>query len=153
MKPFLVYLGLVGAPLLGLLAILRAGERIVPPHHVGGRWEVAADLAAGIARICPGLEFPPEGAAVEVSQSGARARLVLNDGARTELDAGLRGAALAGVAGERGPVPCGGRGLRLAARLDTLGGAELLGTVSVPGCGGCPPAPFRAVRVPSASAR
>lgn len=151
-KPFLVYLGLVGAPLLGLLGVLRAGERIVPPHHFGGRWEVADGFAARAARACPGLAFPPGRAAIEVSQSGTRARLVLNDGAATELDARLSGAALSAASGDRAPVPCGGRGLRLTAVLDTLGGG-LAGTLSAPGCAGCAPAPFRAARAAAASAR
>lgn len=152
MRSFLVYLALVGAPLLGLLGILRAGERVVPPHHAGGKWALGGGVAALLGAACPGLVFPESGAVLDVSQSGTRARLTLNDGGGTVLDATLRGRVLAAPAEGRTPAACGGRGLRLRATLDSLpGGGELRGSLSVPGCAGCAAVPFRGVRVADTS--
>lgn len=153
MKTVLIYVVLVGAPLLGLLGILRAGERIVPPHHLGGEWVLDPAFAAAARAACPELVFPAAGPALDVSQSGTRAVLTLNDSAGTVLDATLEGSALAAATDERSTV-CEGRGLRLAAglRLDP-GSPQLDGTAAVPGCAACAPVPFRATRGAPTSTR
>jgi|GEM_PF-2719768 len=146
MKTILVYMVLVGVPLLGLLGILRAGERMVPPRHVGGAWEIADSSATGLQSLCPGLGFPGMGAAIDVSQSGTRARVVLNDSLATPLDARIEGLMLT-ARPEREAGAYAGRELRLAAALDTLADPMALrGTVSVAGCDACPTVPFHAVR-------
>lgn len=153
MKTILVYVVLVGVPLLGLLGILRAGERIVPPRHVGGAWVVADGSAAGLQAVCPGLGFPETGTEIDVSQSGTRARIVLNDSLATPLDARIEGLTLT-ARPEREDGACAGRELRLAATLDTLAAPMALqGTVSVAGCAACPTVPFHAVRAASPDAR
>jgi len=47
MRSILLYLVLVGIPLIGLLGILEAGEHIVPPPLGGGRM-------GGRRKECPG---------------------------------------------------------------------------------------------------
>jgi hypothetical protein len=153
MKTVLIYVLLVGAPLLGLLGILRAGERIVPPRHVGGEWAVEPALAAALLAACPDLVFPAAGPTLDVSQSGTRAVVTLNDSAATTLDARLDGVALAAATGEGSPA-CGGRGLRLAATLrEDPGPPRLDGALTVPGCPSCAPVPLRAARLPATPAR
>lgn len=153
MKTLLIYVLLVGAPLLGLLGILRAGERIVPPRHVGGAWAAEPAVAAALRAACPDLVFPAAGPVLDVSQSGTRAVVTLNDSAATALDARLDGDVLTAVT-EAGSAACGGRGLRLAATLrEDPGPASLDGALSVPGCPSCAPAPLRAARLPATPAR
>ena len=153
MKTILIYVLLVGAPLLGLLGILRAGERIVPPRHVGGGWAAEPALAAALRAACPDLVFPAAGPALDVSQSGTRAVVTLNDPAATALDARLDGDALT-AATEEGSAACGGRGLRLAATLrEDADAPRLDGALSVPGCPSCAPVRFRAARLPATPAR
>lgn len=149
MKTIAIYVLLVGAPLLGLLGILRAGERIVPPHHVGGEWAIDPAFAAALRAACPDVAFPAAGPALGVSQSGTRAVLTLNDTATTTLDARLEGESLTAIADERSTA-CGGA-LRLAATLrPDPRGPELSGTVSVPGSA---PVPFRATRASATPSR
>jgi hypothetical protein len=153
MKTAMIYVLLVGAPLLGLLGILRAGERIVPPRHVGGEWVLEPGFAAAVRAACPGLVFPAAGPSLDVSQSGTRAVLTLNDTAATTLDARLDGDSLA-AATRRGSAACGGRGLRLAATLHAdPQGPQLSGAAAVPGCAACGPVPFRATRGAATSTR
>jgi hypothetical protein len=150
MKTIAIYVLLVGAPLLGLLGILRAGERIVPPHHVGGEWELDPAFAAALRAACPDVVFPAAGPALDVSQSGTRAVLTLNDTAGAVLDARLDGVALS-AASDRASPACGGRGLRLAATLRPDPRApELRGTATVPGSA---PVPFRAARASATRTR
>ncbi len=153
MKTVLIYLLLVGAPLLGLLGILRAGERIVPPRHVGGEWVLEPAFAAALRAACPDLGFPAAGPALAVSQSGTRAVLTLGDTAATTLDARLDGESLA-AATRDGSAACGGRGLRLAATLRPGPASPRLdGAVTVPGCRSCAPVPFRAARAAATPTR
>lgn len=153
MKTILIYVLLVGAPLLGLLGILRAGERIVPPRHVGGEWAAGPALAAALRAACPDLVFPAAGPTLDVSQSGTRAVVTLNDSAATPLEARLDGDALA-AATEEGSAACGGRGLRLAATLhQDPSPLRLDGVVTVPGCPSCAPVPLRAARLPATPTR
>ena len=153
MKTLLIYLLLVGAPLLGLLGILRAGERIVPPRHVGGAWAVEPAFAAALRAACPDLVFPAAGPTLDVSQSGTRAVVTLNDPAATPLDARLDGDALSAATAE-GSAACGGRGLRLTAMLqENSSPPRLDGALTLPGCPSCAPVPLRAARLPATPAR
>ncbi len=153
MKTILIYVLLVGAPLLGLLGILRAGERIVPPRHVGGGWAVEPTFAAALRAACPDLVFPAAGPVLDVSQSGTRAVLTLNDSAATALDARLDGDALSAATAE-GTAACGGRGLRLMAMLRAEPDPPRLeGALTLPGCPSCAPVPLRAARLPATPAR
>jgi hypothetical protein len=153
MKTAIIYILLVGAPLLGLLGILRAGERIVPPHHVGGEWVVEPAFAAALRAACPDLVFPAAGPRLDVSQSGTRAVLTLNDTAGAVLDARLDGVALSSTT-RRGSAACGGRGLRLEVTLSPDPQSPRLdGAATVPGCRSCAPVPFRAARGAATSTR
>jgi hypothetical protein len=153
MKTAIIYILLVGAPLLGLLGILRVGERIVPPRHVGGEWVVEPAFAAAARAACPDLVFPAAGPRLDVSQSGTRAVLTLNDTAAATLDARLDGPSLA-AGTRRGSAACAGRGLRLAVTLSPdPQSPRLEGAATVPGCRSCAPVPFRAARGAATSTR
>jgi len=54
MRSVFLYVVLVGLPILGVVAVLRVGERLTPPRSVGGDWTVEApDLSAGISDCRP----------------------------------------------------------------------------------------------------
>src|SRR5690606_1110238 len=73
MRPALLYLVLVGLPLLGVLGILRAGSGLAAPPSFGGAWALAP------ASYPDGCTPPAE---LRVAQSGRRAEVAL--GAETE---------------------------------------------------------------------
>jgi hypothetical protein len=90
----LLYVFLVGTPLLGLAAILHHGRRLQAPPSIGGAWRVETVAAAGGAGDCAALA---PGAVVDVSQSGRYVTVTAGRAASTvvapaRLDAGaLRG--------------------------------------------------------------
>ena len=81
MRTALLYLLLVGAPVLGVVAILRVGERITPPAAIGGEWAVdpAAGVDASAAVRCDGVAERRGVHAAFVSQSGTMATAALRD--------------------------------------------------------------------------
>lgn len=133
MRPALLYLVLVGLPLLGVLGILRAGSGLAAPPSFGGAWALAP------ASYPDGCTPPAE---LRVAQSGRRAEVALGaeteaaevDGRRlrTRGAVAVRGGACRGwlveAAGEGAPVP-----------------AALVGRLVPEGCA-CAPVPFRARR-------
>ena len=155
-RTVLLYLVLVGLPLAGLLGILRVGRALTPPPPIGGEWVVETALPAGLpescaARLRPAARQP----ALTLSQSGIYLSLTLRGekGAAT-LDGRLREDSLFASAEPRARTASRGAecealdGLRLDAALQHSpgGAARLNGTLAVPGCGGCAPARFTAVR-------
>ena len=81
------YLLMVGVPVLGLFGILDAGRSISAPISIGGKWRVAFDAAG-----CPS---PPgsilQQIAFDITQSGNEARITLEDGLATTLEATVNG--------------------------------------------------------------
>ena len=88
LKTAVVYLVLVGVPLLGLFVVLRWGAAIEPPAHVGGAW--------AIERACSAM---PKAPAIVVDQSGRFLRARLSDGTpgRGRFDAHLEDERLVGT--------------------------------------------------------
>lgn len=66
-RSLLLYPILIGGPLLGLAAIVHAGQRLHAPPAVGGGWAVDSVAASGGAGECAALV---RGAGLAVSQSG-----------------------------------------------------------------------------------
>jgi hypothetical protein len=143
MRSALIYLGLVGGPILGLLGILEAGKRLVPPPSIGGVWVVQEPLGGELARcLGPGIRL-------EIEQSGVRAQVTL-DSLRTVVNVELRADSIAGL----GPAPagggCPGGTLSLRAKLEGDGAMprEMTGALALADCPACSPATFRASRLP-----
>src|SRR5687767_11211850 len=145
MRSLMLYVALVGGPLLVLLAIFQAGDGLVPPRSVGGSWDLAAPIVGPIA-ACAGAG--PSGAAdVRIIQSGVWlvVRLGADDG--LQLAAELDGAQLTGRAATRAAPGCPGGRLELRAILDA-DAARISGTLALADCAACGEVPFQARRRP-----
>ena len=142
MRSALLYLVLVGGPLLVLLGILQAGAAIVPPPSIGGTWSIEEPLPGEIGR-CVGSP-----ASLEISQSGVRAEALLTP-ARVGVPVELRADSIVGIAKRAGGGDCLGSRISVAASVagDERAPRELSGILTLADCGACVPAPFRAVRV------
>lgn len=144
MKSVLLYVALVGIPLLGVLGILQAGRALVPPPAFAGTWRVTASPDSDAEGGC----VPPTSFRVE--QSGRRARVLTEQGAVTADIEGLRfrtRAPLAGggaCAGWR--VEAEGRGRTGTAVVEgAVVPAALAGRLVPAGCA-CAPVAFQATR-------
>ena len=137
MKSALLYIVLVGLPVLGVLGVLRLGERIVPPTAIGGEWRVEG---GGRTCVVPGGRF-------RIEQSGEFVHVVIPG--RTDVPGRLRGGVLNAAGGARDETSpgCGQSAVRIRVRVGTGIADRIEGTAGVPGCAGCPLAAFAAVRV------
>lgn len=151
MRTALLYLVLVGAPVLGVLAILRVGERITPPAAIGGEWtaDSAAGADAATAVRCDGVVERRSVRSALVSQSGTMATAALRDASGATWAEGtitLRpGSALA--EGDLTLVGCRSGGVR--ATLAHGGGPTpraVTLTTTASHCTDCPPSHVRLVR-------
>ena len=100
-RSILLYLALVGLPVVGVLGILHLGQRLTAPVSVGGAWIV--EIAPGSATD-PSCADPPirsNRPVLTISQSGPRLALILNNGGRTNLTGEIRGVTI--TAGEPRP--------------------------------------------------
>lgn len=121
----------MGVPVLGLLGILEAGRAIPAPLSIAGDWTVAFGSAPQCANP-PGSVLQQQ--AFNISQSGTEARITLNDGRATTLEATVNGTAL-NAKSQAGTI---------AATISGKQGARTLeGHVTIPGCA---PVAFRAIR-------
>lgn len=142
MRSILLYLALVGVPLLGVLGILQIGRGLVPPPAFGGTWRIEPETAESGA----GCALPA--GTMRIEQSGLRARVMLGAGAGSaEVDGrALRTRTLLPTSGG----DCSGWHLDAAG----LGGAvpeRLEGRLVPEGCA-CAPVAFTARRTPEQSA-
>ncbi|MCC6642500.1 MAG: hypothetical protein IT386_15175 [Deltaproteobacteria bacterium] len=151
MKIVLLYLVLVGLPVLGVVGILRLGGRLGAPPDIGGVWR--AEIAPAAQLVPPCVELAPDAPAFDVEQSGVHADVTLNDPARTRLEAILRGTRLWGRAASlpmlgTARAACPQAPLELAADFIMDGRvAQLAGQLWAGGCAACAPVSFRAERV------
>ena len=138
MRSAALYLLLVGVPVLGVLGVLRLGERLAPTPAVGGTWRVVS----GAACVVPDRTFA-------VEQSGTFLRVLLPG--RPGLPARLAGGVLRADGGARAEISPGCRNgdVRMRASVGPGVADRFEGTMGVPGCAGCPMAAFAAVRVPA----
>ena len=147
MRSVLLYLVLVGPPLLGLLAILQAGGRIVPPRSVGGDWELDSTSVDGAAASCLGLEPEDGPLVVHVSQSGTRAEVTFRSASPIHVSAALHGDSLIGRGRQGSASACRAGTVGLRARVQGATGREWLrGVLTAGSCTACPVASFVALR-------
>lgn len=106
MKSLALYLLVVGLPLAGLVAVLRAGDHLGAPRSVGGRWKLDADVA------------------------GARALAIVQSGPRLEV---TLGAAAGSGTLEGDALRARGAGFTLEATLGHEADPALVGTCSLSG--------------------
>ena len=145
MKTALLYLALVGLPVLGVLAILRAGQRLDPPVAFGGMWRVEMAVADSTPRTCR-----PPAALLHVEQSGERARVRLGAGSAVGEVTGGRLATRSALAVEGDPTLRPGPGTCAGWRLDARPAGSrvpviLSGQLTPEGCP-CAPVAFTAQR-------
>ena len=144
----IAYLCLVGMPLVGLVGILRAGQRLVAPASIGGIWNVEADFSTLAATPCTTLlsAKPP---LLTLAQSGSSIVATLNNVEQTALtgilhDMTLTMGAASGLANSHA-ANCADT-MYLDATVDTQAVPRVItGTIGVR-CPGCGSIPFRAVR-------
>jgi hypothetical protein len=144
MRSVWVYVLLVGAPLVVLLGILEAGEKLVAPPSIGGGWRIEEPLMGDVARCLGG------GVQLEIAQSGVRARVELGQAGAIAVE--LRGDSIRGVGRPSAIDRCPGGRVLVAARLTgppSMPGV-MTGTIALPECAACAPSPFRATRLPRA---
>jgi hypothetical protein len=129
LRTMVLYVGLVGVPLAGLVGVLRAGVGLAAPPAIGGAWVVEVGA-------CPGLER------LEIDQSGrflrARAGGAASD---AQLDGARITATLRPAEG-----PCAGQTIALHGRFTE---DVLTGTLRSEACTCAPsagPRSFRARR-------
>lgn len=147
MKTLLLYLALVGLPLLGLTGILYLGERLVPPRGVGGTWELTLDSRAEATTACVRREDHSGHAELVMLQSGSRLEMRFSDEAQTRMAGTIHADSIQGRARGAGPPACAGEGrLRLQARVQQEGdGLRMTGQLTATHCA-CDPVSFTAAR-------
>lgn len=145
----LIYLALVGVPLLALFAILKTGGGIAANPSVAGDWNVAADFSSLGAAPCGPLLATVHQPAFSITQSGREMTLTLNNSYKTVLAARVSGSRLI----TNGPTIRAGAGcpdpqaIRISAEISGEREARSLeGTANVAGCADCKPMTFRATR-------
>ena len=152
MKALRLYVPLVGLPLLGLLVVLHAGERLTAPPGLHGEWAVravsSAALPAGEPRSCLAAAAAGMLHRLSVAQSGPRIEVTLRDPegrgwARSEARVDT-GSAVGPVAGT-GDAACTGRP-RLTLVFTGLVPDTVRGTLAPTGCDDCPAVRYTAVR-------
>jgi hypothetical protein len=147
----IAYALLVGLPILGLVAVLRAGRNLAAPISVDGVWKFETDASRLAALPCVKSVSSLSGAAVTISQSGKNLLLNLNGSkaaASGTIEDNMLKASILPPAESSNESGCSSdQLLTLEARVD--GNAEsrsLVGTVSMSDCPTCKPVEFHAVR-------
>lgn len=139
MKSAAWYVLLVIAPLAGLLAVLRVGERLTPPRAVWGVWHIEEPWLLLDGHACIQVQFEADRPSVSISQSGPRVTLVFNDVRRTTFEGKIdRSRLVARPAHQPDPVECEDLTLQLEFGPPTPDGRpRLVGKAGTPGCPAC----------------
>jgi len=145
------YLLLVGAPLLGLLGILRSGQRLAAPASVGGAWNLEGQFSTLTDAACRELISDIGRPFFTISQSGSRLTFTLNNPQQTTLPGTIRQSTVTmGESFANGSsLGCAHpQAIHFQAGLSEQGiQRALAGTLTMAGCAQCAPVPFRAVRL------
>lgn len=149
MRATILYPLLVGGPLIGLIVILRVGEGIVPPHSIGGEWDLT--LVEPVATPgCSGFPFADAPSGFSIAQSGVRASLTFASSEQTSLSIEIEGEVIRGTGTGTNGEPCLFGPAILDGRLVGTPGAERIeGTLERAGCETCPSVTFVANRRPT----
>ena len=89
MRAVLLYLGLVGLPVLGILGLLQVGQRLSAPISLAGTWNAQLSPESESTAADPGLPRP---VVLTITQSGSDVILVFDDDQRTTLVGKIQGA-------------------------------------------------------------
>ena len=149
----LAYVFLVGLPILGLLAVLKQGHKLIAPISVDGVWQLQADAIQMAALPCGKTLASTTDSAMVISQSGTNFTLSLTDDPKSTASGTLDGTTLkasivpsAAWSSEGGCSD--GRQLTLIAKVDPKAEPRsLTGMLSVDSCPSCAPVEVRAVRL------
>jgi hypothetical protein len=149
----LAYLLLVGLPALGLLGVLRAGQRLTPPISVGGAWNLDADYSAMGSVPCAQLLGSIKQPFFTISQSGTSLVFNLNDTGRSTFPGDILGSAMTmgtgGFSTSSNPhAECGDpQAIHLEGAISSEGDQRIFaGSLGIRDCAQCTPVSFRAVR-------
>lgn len=138
-----LYAGLVGIPILGLVAVLHAGQRLQAPPSVGGAWRV--ESVDGGAGECGPLA---RGAVLAVSQSGVYVTLAIGgEGDIVSIATRLDGDSLTGTVPATAACPRLD-GARLVATVDRTSAPHRMAGRVVPADGRGAAVGFTATRLP-----
>jgi len=151
------YVLLVGAPLLALVGILRAGMHLSAPVAIHGNWSVQADFSPWHGVPCEALLANTPQPLLSIDQSGRDLTVTLNDFEKTVITGTIDGYSLStDPSNERKeiePYPrhygacMSPQSLHLQAAMNRQGKQRLLtGTFHLEGCPSCPPVDFKATR-------
>lgn len=136
----------VGAPLLGLIVILKVGGDTRAPIAVGGVWDVQTDARTLGLGKCHPLAVPGE-VSMTISQSGRNLEITLDGSGGTGSIEGLRVNAFVQV----GDDSCHERqgGIYLQGDVEgSPGSGQMTGVIGLSGCTDCVEVSFRAIRRP-----
>jgi hypothetical protein len=140
LKTIVLYLLMVGIPLLGVLMILKLGSGLKAPTSVGGDWQLAVADSPGC--LLPGAAAEPT--VLRITQSGADLQLSLRDQPGPKLAARLDGQSIRVVSTKREDI------LGLAAMINREAEPDQLhGEITLDGCAA--PVSFSATRLPKTS--
>ena len=148
MKSGLLYLLLVGLPVLALVGVVRIGERILPPTYVGGTWRVVEKNGPPPANACVQSPSGSEPLEVEIIQSGTVLEMTFRSRPPVRASARLHGDTLRTT--RLSATPSCSVGWMLEARiLGADDAARLSGRWTLVGCDSCAAEDFTAIRVAS----
>ena len=85
MKTVILYITLVGILFIGLLAVLKIGEKLNAPENVSGDWQISGKFADSVQNSCTPIFLPLKNPAVFIEQSGIHLTITFNDRAKTEM--------------------------------------------------------------------
>ncbi len=149
LRAILLYLLLVGTPVLGILGLLRVGQSLTPPISMRGTWTVQLSLQTADSTSCASAVSGSDQAVLAISQSGPQLQLILK---------GKEWIALAGEIHDttvtaEGPSASAGAGasssIHLNARVDRQAKPNrLLGQITFPNCPSHIAMAFTATRQP-----
>ena len=91
MRSVLLYLLLVGVPVLAVSEVLRAGRRLRPPVFVEGTWNLEHASSTSADPSCGDALINADPTVLTISQSGRHLLLTLNDANRTTFAGQIRG--------------------------------------------------------------
>ena len=89
MKITLLYVALVGCLLLGLLEILKVGEKLNAPANVSGEWEINNEFASNVSGSCMPVTFGGKEPALIIEQSGVYLKALFDDISGIEMEGRL----------------------------------------------------------------
>jgi len=148
MRFVLLYAALVGLPLLGILAILRAGQNLTPPRAVAGVWKIESSLSAPQAGACLAAWNESDRPQMVVSQSGPHLQVILQGHSDLLMRGSIQGDTVILTAMEAPDLPdVPARVLRVDAILDDSPAPRRLVGWLNSGCG--PQAEFIASWIPA----